>query len=194
MAHGRKFIIRHSHRNRTNRFTADTYDAVCSVIEWANIDANKKNVIVKHNKGDMAAVASLVTDVLKQNNIKVKDYKKYASTNVKTLFYFNSKEDASKARDIINRMVDDTVNRSAVTTGGENTTSNGVKIKVDLKKDENGNVSLQSGTNFIPSGSESAASASAETSSGNRRWLIIGGVAVVALLAVLVVLKKKKIL
>ena len=85
------------------------------------------------------------------------------------------------------------MNRSTVTTGGENTTSNGVKIKIDLKQDANGNVSLQSGTNFIPSGSK-VSSVSADASSVNRRWIIIGGIAVVVFLAVLVVLKKKKIL
>lgn len=192
MATGRKYIVRYTHRKRVNRFTADTYDAVCSDIEWANIDANKKNVIVKHAKGKQAGVMTLIKSVLAQNNISIKSYQKYASTNVKTLVKLNSQSDASKARDIINAMADDRVNPSAVTTTGETTTANGVKIKVDLSTDANGNPVLAEGTTYIPSGSSTGGSEPDGASTDYTRWFLIGGAVLVGVIVLLAVLKKNK--
>lgn len=191
MATGRKYIVKHLHRrNRVNRFTADTYDSVCSDIYWANVDnANKKHVIVKHAKNKMAGVSSLVKAVLKQNNITVQSYGKYASTNVKTVFRFATREDALKAVDIINAMVNDLVNRSAVTTSGENVTSNGVKIKVDLTTGSDGSVQLVGGTTYVPS---NTGAASEETEGSGVNWYLVGGAALVGVILVIAVVKLMK--
>lgn len=192
MATGRKYIVRYTHRKRVNRFTADTYDAVCSDIEWANIDANKKNVIVKHAKGKQAGVMTLIKSVLSQNHISINSYQKYASTNVKTLVKFSSQSDASKARDIINAMVDDRVNTSAVTPTGETTTANGVKIKVDTTRDANGNAVLSEGTTYIPSTSSTGGSSTGDDKNDYTRWFLIGGAVLVGVIVLLAVLKKYK--
>ena len=190
---GKYYRIKRLRRRGVNRFTADTYDAVCGDISWANVEpGNSKNLIVKHAKNKMAAVAELVKEVLKFNSVSVLSYGKYASTNVKTRFRFNSREDASKAQGIINKMaLPDTVNRSAVNTDGTTTTTNGVKIKVDVDRDANGNTSLREGTTYIAT-NQSGKSVSSDETSGINKWLVIGGAAVLAVIAVLAIIKISK--
>lgn len=190
---GRYYRIKRLRRRGVNRFTADTYDAVCSDIYWANVEPGaKKNLIVKHAKNKMATVAELVREVLKTNNVSLLSYGKYNGLNVKTRLRFNSKEDASKAQGIINKMaLPDTVNRNAVSTDGTTTTENGVKIKIDVVRDANGNTSLKEGTTYISS-RQTGQSTSAVETSGTMKWLVIGGVAVFAVIAVLAIIKISK--
>lgn len=193
---GRYYRIKRLRRRSVNRFTADTYDAVCSDIYLANIAGNKKKVIVKHAKNKMGSVAELIKDVLKYNSVSVLSYSKYASTNVKTEFLFNSKEDAQKAQGIINKMaLPDTVNRQKVNTDGSTVTNNGVKIKVDVDINANGNPVLREGTNYIPSGNTTQQTQTEKSSSGDlKKWIIIGGAALLVVVVVLVIMKKKKII
>lgn len=195
---GRYYRIKRLRRRGVNLFTADTYDVVCQDIVLANLSpSNKKNLIVQHAKKKMGTVAELLRDVLGYNNVKWKNYGKYLSSNSKTLFAFNSEADAKKAQEIVNKMaLPDTVNRNRIKTDGSTVTNNGVKIKVDVDLDENGNAVLREGTTYIPSGSVTTTQQTqAEKSSGDlKKWIIIGGAALLVVVVVLVIMKKKKII
>lgn len=190
MATGRKYILRHvQQRNRINRFTYEDYNGVCADIIVANPATNKKNVIVKHAKNKMAAVATVIKSVLGKNNIKVAGYEKYASTNVKTLFKFNSKEDARKAVDIINNMATpDSINPSKIQTNGDVVSNYGVKLNVDVELDPNGNVVASQGGNYVSSNSQT----SGELEESGINWYLIGGAALIGVILILAIVKLAK--
>lgn len=183
-------------RKRVNFFTVDDYYNICCDISWANqLASNKKHVVVKHAKDRMSAVATLITQVLKLNGITVDSYGKYASTNIKTVFRFSSKNDATRATDIINRMATpDSVDETDVKSDGTVTSNYGVKVKVDVDKDANGNYKPTSGGNYTPSNVATTQVAAGTTSSSLTKWIVIGGLVMVAIIIVLVVLKKTKII
>ena len=143
----------------------------------------------------MGTVAELIRDVLGYNGITMKGYRKYASTNVKTLLLFDTKEDAAKAQEIINKMsLPDKVDRNLVRTDGSTVTTNGVKIRVDVKRDQNGNITLTEGTTYIPANKDPEGASASSKSGGYTRWIVIGGAALLAIVILLVVLRKKKII
>lgn len=187
---GRYYRIRQA--NAVNNFSYLDYGARCAEIEWANVDnANKKHVVVKHSKGKMATVATLVNDILPRNGAKkAESYGKYASLNTKTVFRFGTKEDAAKARDVINSMVDDSIQESKIRTNGSVVTQNGLNAVVDVKLNPDGTVSADNTQNYVSAGSESIAQTVA--SSGNGLWLVIGAAVLVAVVAVAVIVKLKR--
>lgn len=190
MSSGRYYRIKRL-RKSVNLFTADTYDRVCSDILWANIEPGvKKNVIVKHGKNQMAGVGSLITEVMKDNYINGATYGKYNGLNTKTRFKFGSKEDARKAHEIINKMVNDKVMRDRVQTDGTATTDAGIKIKVDLVQDANGNVGLKEGSNYIPT--SGTGEAVQPKQSGVNIWIIVAACVAVAAIAVALIVKFRK--
>ncbi len=188
---GRVYRLRRKSRNAVNRFTYEDYDGVCSDIVWANLAANKKNVIVKHAKNKMAAVTTVVKSVLKKNNINVTGTEKYASTNVKTLFKFGSKDDAKKAQEIINKMATpDSINPAKIMTNGDVVSNYGVKLNVDVEKTPDGNIVATQGGNYVSSNQQYPVSGGDESSSPN--WFLIAGAAVVGVVLVLAIVKLTK--
>ena len=188
---GRVYRLRRKSRNAVNMFTYEDYDGVCSDIMWANLAANKKNVIVKHAKNKMAAVTTIVKSVLKKNNINVLGTEKYASTNVKTLFKFGSKEDARKAQEIINKMATpDSINPSRIMTNGDVVSNYGVKLNVDVEQAPNGNIVATQGGNYVSSNQQSQGNEESEYSGPN--WFLIAGSAVIGVILVLAIVKLAK--
>ena len=172
-------------------FTYEDYDGVCSDIMWANLAANKKNVIVKHAKNKMAAVTTVVKSVLKKNNINVISTEKYASTNVKTLFKFGSKEDARKAQEIINKMATpDSINPARIMTNGDVVSNYGVKLNVDVEQAPNGNIVATQGGNYVSSNQQAQGNEESEYSGPN--WLLIAGAAIVGVILVLAIVNLSK--
>lgn len=188
---GRVYRLRRKSRNAVNMFTYEDYDGVCSDIMWANLAANKKNVIVKHAKNKMAAVTTVVKSVLKKNNINVLGTEKYASTNVKTLFKFGSKEDAKKAQEIINKMATpDSINPARIMTNGDVVSNYGVKLNVDVEQAPNGNIVATQGGNYVSSNQQAQGNAESEYSGPN--WFLIAGAAVIGVILVLAIVKLSK--
>lgn len=188
---GRVYRLRRKSRNAVNMFTYEDYDGVCSDIMWANLAANKKNVIVKHAKNKMAAVTTVVKSVLKKNNINVISTEKYASTNVKTLFKFGSKEDARKAQEIINKMATpDSINPARIMTNGDVVSNYGVKLNVDVEQAPNGNIVATQGGNYVSSNQQAQGNEESEYSGPN--WLLIAGAAIVGVILVLAIVKLSK--
>lgn len=188
---GRVYRLRRKSRNAVNMFTYEDYDGVCSDIMWANLAANKKNVIVKHAKNKMAAVTTVVKSVLKKNNINVIGTEKYASTNVKTLFKFGSKEDARKAQEIINKMATpDSINPARIMTNGDVVSNYGVKLNVDVEQAPNGNIVATQGGNYVSSNQQSQGNEESEYSGPN--WFLIAGAAVFGVILVLAIVKLAK--
>lgn len=188
---GRVYRLRRKSRNAVNMFTYEDYDGVCSDIMWANLAANKKNVIVKHAKNKMAAVTTVVKSVLKKNNINVIGTEKYASTNVKTLFKFGSKEDARKAQEIINKMATpDSINPARIMTNGDVVSNYGVKLNVDVEQAPNGNIVATQGGNYVSSNQQAQGNEESEYSGPN--WLLIAGAAIVGVILVLAIVKLSK--
>lgn len=188
---GRVYRLRRKSRNAVNMFTYEDYDGVCSDIMWANLAANKKNVIVKHAKNKMAAVTTVVKSVLKKNNINVLGTEKYASTNVKTLFKFGSKEDARKAQEIINKMATpDSINPSRIMTNGDVVSNYGVKLNVDVEQAPNGNIVATQGGNYVSSNQQTQGNEESEYSGPN--WFLIAGSAVIGVILVLAIVKLSK--
>ena len=188
---GRVYRLRRKSRNAVNMFTYEDYDGVCSDIMWANLAANKKNVIVKHAKNKMAAVTTVVKSVLKKNNINVLGTEKYASTNVKTLFKFGSKEDAKKAQEIINKMATpDSINPARIMTNGDVVSNYGVKLNVDVEQAPNGNIVATQGGNYVSSNQQAQGNEESESSGPN--WFLIAGAAVVGVILVLAIVKLSK--
>lgn len=188
MATGRKFIIRSRRRNRINRFTYEDYNTGCGFIISANALTTPSNqVVVKHQKDKTAQVSTLILDVLSRNNITVKRSNKYASSNQKYLFVFNSKADAQRAAAIINKMaIPDYIVEDNIKVNGDVTTGYGLKVRVDMAEGKDGNRVPASG------GSISASVQSKDEASGiDLRWIVIAGIAVAAVIAVVVILKKK---
>lgn len=188
---GRVYRLRRKSRNAVNMFTYEDYDGVCSDIMWANLAANKKNVIVKHAKNKMAAVTTVVKSVLKKNNINVLGTEKYASTNVKTLFKFGSKEDAKKAQEIINKMATpDSINPARIMTNGDVVSNYGVKLNVDVEQAPNGNIVATQGGNYVSSNQQAQGNEESEYSGPN--WFLIAGAAVIGVILVLAIVKLSK--
>lgn len=189
MAQGRKLVIRRRLRNRVNRFTFEDYNTGCSYIVSANaLTTPKTQVVVTHDKLKTATISSLILDVLKKYNLTVKRHNKYASSNKKYLFVFNTKEDAQKAAEIINKMaIPDYIVEENVKSNGDVTTAFGLKVHVDMQKDENGNVTPASGGAIY-----TAAKKTDSEDKGYTKWIVVGTVAVAAVAVIVIVLKKKK--
>lgn len=189
MATGRQYIIRSRRRNRVNRFTYEDYNSGCSFIVSANaLTTPNTQVVVKHEKNKTAVVSSLIIDVLKRNNITVKRHNKYASSNQKYLFVFNTKDDAQKAAEIINKMaIPDYIVEDNIKPNGDVTTGYGLKVRVDMAEGQNGNRVPATGGTIA-----SSVKAEQQTSGIDSKWLIVGGIAVAAVLAVVVIIIKKR--
>lgn len=189
MSYGRKYVIRHRLRNRINRFTYEDYNAGCSFIISANpLTTPNTQVVVKHVKDKTAQVSSLIKEVLAKNNITVKRSNKYASSNQKYLFVFNSKADAQRAADIINKMaIPDYILEQNIRSNGDVTTGYGLKVRVDMSEAEDGSRVPVSGGSIA----SSVKTEDSKTAGFNATWLIIGGIAVAAVLAIVLILKKK---
>ena len=186
---GRYYRIRKV--NPVNYFTYHDYGERCGEIRLANTATNKKNVIVTHTKGKMATVASLIADILPLNGgHKPVSYGKYASTNNKTLFKFENIDYAAKARDIINRMVDDSIVESKIHTDGSVRTQNGLNAVVDVTTNPDGSVSADNTRNYVSS--NGAETVSVASDAGPNLWIVIGAAVLVAVVAVVAIVKSRK--
>lgn len=192
---GRIYRIRRNGRKNVNFFTYEDYEMLCQDITNVNRPEIKK-VVVTHAKNRNAAIAAFITEILKKNGIKVLKWSKYASSNKKTDFTFESKEKAIQAMDIIGRMsTPDSIDPTKIKTDGSVTSKYGVKLKVDVERDEGGNTIATGGGNYV-SAKVTNATSETETKTGTSttKWILIGGIALVVIVAVLVILRKKKII
>ena len=185
MARGGRLYKLRRKSSKVNYFTFEDYNTGCSYITSANnLPAEPKKVVVQHQKDKTAVVSSLILDMLKANNITVKRHSKYASSKQKYLFVFNSKQDAQRAAEIINKMaVPDYIVESNIQSNGIATTASGLKFRVDMNSDgkpaNGGAVSI-------------AAKGESGSTDGLSKYLLIAGIAVVVVLLVVVVVKKLK--
>lgn len=185
---GRYYRIKR--KGSVNYFSYLDYGTRCGEIKLANKATDKKNLIVTHNKGKMATVATLIADILPLNGgHKPVSYGKYASTNNKTLLKFENAEYAAKAMNIINRMVDDSIVESKIRTDGSVVTQNGLNAKVDVTINPDGSVSADNTRNYVSTGSSGTQTVS--TSSSNL-WIVIGAAVLVAVVAVVAIVKLRK--
>lgn len=192
---GRIYRLRRK-RNNINFFTYEDYEMMCQDITNVNRPEAKK-VVVQHSKNRNAAIASFLEQILQKNGIKVKSWHKYASSAKKTALMFEDKDKAIKAQDIIAKMATpDTIDPTKIKTDGTVTSNYGVKLKVDIEKDETGAIVATNGGNYgstKASSQQAAAQTQTTSNSGSMtKWLIIGGVVLVVVIGVLVILKMKK--
>lgn len=190
---GRVYRLRKK-RNPVNYFTYEDYEMLCQDITNVNRPEAKK-VVVTHSKNANSRVASFVSQILQKNGIKVVKWSKYASSNKKTDFTFEDKEKAIKAMDIIARMsTPDSIDPAQIKTDGSVTSKYGVKLKVDVEKDNAGNTVATTGGNYVSAAAAAAQPTASSGSSSMTKWIIIGGIALVAVVALLVILRKKKVI
>lgn len=192
---GLVYKLHRSLRNGVNYFTYEDYEMLCMDISNVNRPESKK-VVVTHSKNRNSAIASFLTQILQKNGIKVKKWHKYASSNKKTAFVFEDKDKAIKAQDIIAKMsTPDSIDPTKIKKDGSVTSKYGVKLTVDVEKDEEGNAVATEGGNYVSVKKEAETVATTQAQSSSlTKWLLIGGVILILIVAVLVVLKKKKVL
>lgn len=184
-------IYRLRGRRKVNYFTYEDYASICRDIVVANhLTTPNKQVVVTHAKNKGAGVSNMINEVLKKNNISVVRSNKYASSAKKWLFVFNSKGDAQRAADIINVMATpDSIDPTQIRTDGSVTSTYGLKLKVDVKTDNNGNVVAVGGGNYV-SGTTNSQQAETQESDTTLKWVLIGGAVLVGIIVILAVLKK----
>lgn len=180
-------------RNRFNYFTYEDYGNVCKMIKVVNRPGTEpKNVYVwVYSKDQLSKVGSFVASVLDYNGISVNKWSIFDSVGKKLKFRFGDRESAAKAQSLISSMgTPDSITESNIKANGTVISDYGVKVKVDVEKNQDGTVSAKQGGNV------SVNSKSAVTQSSNQytKWIIIGGIVLVAIVAILVILRKKKVI
>lgn len=182
----------------TGNFSCEYYNGACAEIVSAQhrtLAGKKNEVIVYHNKG-AGNIVPLIKDVLQGEFITVKSSTAYANSKNKTLMKFEDSNTAENAATLINRMSGDTANPEYVNNQGYVTTNNGIRIRVAMTVDENGNKIPVSSTysNQLNSKQTDDSDKTGGTSTDKSNWIVYGVIALFAIAIVLVILKKKKII
>lgn len=190
--YGRIYRLRHT-RNRINRFTYQDYGEVCKMIKLVNRPgAEPKHVYVwVYSKDHLSKVGTFIDEILRYNNIPYKKWVIFDSVGKKLKFVFNDKDMAARAQNIISNMgLPDSIDPDNINLNDGSVVSNyGVKVKVDVSKDQDGNRSPKGGGNVQSSKSSGTASETANFSW--TKWILIGGV-IVAVIALAVYFYKRK--
>lgn len=200
MATGRKYIIRHAHRNRENRFSPNAYNSlassitsarfrqVVSALTWWPIP-DRKVVIVFHSKADNK-IAPYIEEILIKNGIKPNDFNQ---KNKRTEFTFADRDTGELALSLIDRIRGDELLLSKIDYSGSvpvGISENGVKVPL-VGYTEGQAANNNGGHDPFKKQSESAEQAETEAANYSK-WFLIGGAVLVGVIIVLAVIKKSK--
>lgn len=186
-------------RNRFNYFTYDDYGTICQMIKLVNRpSAEPKHVYVHvYAKDQLSKVGSFVANILNYNGIHYKKWAVFDSVGKKLKFVFDDRSNAERAQTLISAMgTPDSITESKIKTDGTVVSDYGVKVKVDVEKNQDGTVSARQGGNVTVNSGSGAGAVQASATSGNKmvKWIIIGSIVLVIIVAILVVLRKKKVI